>query len=173
MTAELIEKIQVNLLGQYGLNVVNEPNQKETAKIRGFIKDIRQYINAHLETLEITNDLTILEEANNNYEKTYMARIAEYAASPASTTLREATEHAYLALSFLIMTLANNPSTEQADMMHARLCERLINDLNLLIKDFKQKAYVSGGTSEDITDEDFEEEVVDTPTPEETDTDTV
>ena len=155
MTAELIEKIQVNLLGQYGLNVVNEPNQKETAKIRGFIKDIRQYINAHLETLEIANDLAILEEANNNYEKTYMARIAEYAASPASTTLREATEHAYLALSFLIMTLANNPSTEQADMMHARLCERLINDLNLLIKDFKSKAY-SG--SQDVN-EDLEEDV--------------
>ena len=155
MTPELIQNIQVHFLNVYGLNICNEPNQKETAKLRGFIKDLRQFVPSKLETLEIANDLTILEQANDNYEKTYMARVAEYAALPASTTLREATEQAYLALSFFIMTLANNPSEEQADKMHARLCERLINDLNLLIKDFKSKAY-SG--SQDVNEE-LEEEV--------------
>ena len=154
MTPELIQNIQVHFLNTYGLNICNEPNQKETAKLRGFIKDLRQFVPSKLETLEIANDLTILEQANDNYEKTYMARVAEYAALPASTSLREATEQAYLALSFLIMTLANNPSPEQADMMHARLCERLINELNLLIKDFKSKAYAGSSSSDDIEEDD-------------------
>ena len=161
MTPELISKIQVHLLSQYGLGLVTEANQKETAKIRGFIKDIRQFINASLEDLEIANDLTVLETANDNYEKAYMARVAEKAAQPASTVLREATESAYLALSYLIATLANNPSTEQADMMHARLCERLINELNVLVKDFKQKAYSSSTAKEEEGSEDVNEEVVD------------
>ena len=154
MTPELIQNIQVHFLNVYGLNICNEPNQKETAKLRGFIRDLRQFVPSKLETLEIDKDLTILEEANDNYEKTYMARVAEYAALPASTTLREATEQAYLALSFQIMTLANNPSTEQADLMHAKMCERLINDLNQLIKDFKSKAYAGSNASDDeINDE--------------------
>lgn len=163
MTPELISKIQVHLLSQYGLGLVAEATQKETAKLRGFIKDIRQFINAYIEDLEIANDLTVLETANDNYEKAYMARVAEQAALPASTALREATESAYLALSYVIATLANNPSTEQADLMHARLCERLINELNVLVKDFKQKAYSSSSSAvqEEEDSEDMNEDVVD------------
>lgn len=159
MTTELIQNIQVHFLNAYGLNICNEPNQKETAKLRGFIKDIRQYISDSLETLEIVKDLSILEEANDNYEKTYMARVAEYAALPPSTSLREATEQTYLALSFVIMTLANNPSAELDDMTHARLCERLISELNLLIKDFKSKAYAGSNVSdEEISDEEMNDD---------------
>ena len=160
MTPELISKIQVHLLSQYGLGIVAEANQKETAKLRGFIKDIRQFIPTNLDDLEITNDLTVLETANDNYEKAYMERVAEQAAIPASNSLREATESAYLALTYVIATLANNPSTEQADMMHARLCERLINELNVLVKDFKSKAYSSSSAKGDEEEEITSDETI-------------
>ena len=159
MTPELITKINVRILSQYTLGICNESNQKETAKLRGFIKDLRIEFPASFEDLEIANDIEILEEANDNYEKAYMARISEQAALPQSTALREATEQAYLTLSFQIMTIANNPSATGEDMLKMKLCERLIGEINLLIKDFKSKAYVSGGTSEDADDEDFEEEI--------------
>lgn len=154
MTEKLIQNIQVHFLNVYGLNVCNEPNQKETAKLRGFIKDLRQFLYMNFEALGIANDLTILEEANDNYEKTYMARVSEYATTTPSSELRESTEQAYLALSFQIMTLANNPSTEQADMMHAKYCERVIAEINQLIKEFKSKAYSgSNASDEEINDE--------------------
>ena len=50
--------------------------------------------------------------------------------------------------------MANNPSTEQADMMHAKYCERVIAEINQLIKEFKQKAYAgSNASDEEINDE--------------------
>lgn len=156
MTAELISKIQVHLLSQYGLSLCQEANQKETAKIRGFITDIRKFIPTNLDDLEIANDLTVLETANDNYEKAYMARVAEKAALPSSSSLREATESAYLTISYVVATNANSTSAEQADVLKAKLCERLINEVNVLVKDFKGKAYASSSSAaqeEEITDE--------------------
>ena len=72
MTPELITKINVRILSQYTLGICNESNQKETAKLRGFIKDLRIEFPASFEDLEIANDIEILEEANDNYEKAYV-----------------------------------------------------------------------------------------------------
>mgnify|MGYP003293289082 CR=1 FL=1 len=44
---------------------------------------------------------------------------------------------------------------EQADRMKRLYCERIIDQLNLLIRDFKQKAYPSGSVRDD------EEEILD------------
>ena len=165
MTSELITKIQVHLLNQYGLNLVNDANQKETAKLRGFIKDVREVIPDNLEDLEIANDITILESANDNYEKTYMARVSEQAAYPATNTLREATEAAYLHITYSLAALANVTSGDTAAALRAKLCSKVIDEINVLIKDFKQKAYTSSSSSKDdeeISDEDVnnqEEEI--------------
>ena len=159
MTPELINRIRVNILGQYGLDICNEPNQKETAKIRGFIRDVRVNFTMNLADLEISKDLEILEEANDNYEKTYVARLDEQATLPATSKLREETEAAYLAISYLIAALANSTSLVEDDMPKRSYCSRFIDQLNMLIRDFKQKAYPSGSATEDeeeIPSEDVE-----------------
>ena len=155
MTPELINNIRVNILNQYGLDICNEPNQKETAKIRGFIRDIRANFTMNLADLEIATDLETLETANDNYEKTYVARLEEQATLPTTSKLREETEAAYLAITYLIAAFANSTSLEQADRMKRLYCERIIDQLNLLIRDFKQKAYPSGSGRDD------EEEILD------------
>ena len=159
MTPELIQKIQVHLLSQYGLGLCSEATQKETAKLRGFIKDVRTFLFDSLTDLEINKDLTTLEAANNSYEEAYMNRVSEQASLPASTTLREATESAYLTITYILATNANNPSTDNDDRLKAQYCQRMIDEINVVIKDFKQKAYTSAAQNDNDNFEDAIEDV--------------
>ena len=159
ITKTLVDRINTLILSQYGLGICAEANQKETAKLRGFIKDVKDLLSDDLDKLEISADLTNLESANNSYELAYINRNAEYAALPSSVSLREKTEGTYLAITFGLMTLANSTSTETAGLLRAKLCGKVVDELNILIKDFKSKAYSgSSASDEEMSDEEMSDE---------------
>ena len=141
ITPELVATIQEYFLKQYPLSITTEANQKETAKLRGLIKDLRQFIPEHLSTLEIANDIAILEEANDNYEKTYVLRASEIASSADTSECRQASEQIYVVLTLHIATIANSLSDNPLDVAKAETCGKCIDDINQLVKDFKRKAY--------------------------------
>ena len=161
ITKTLVDRINTLILSQYGLSICAEANQKETAKLRGFIRDVKDYLADDLEKLDITSDLEHLESANNSYETAYVNRNSEYAALPSSTSLREKTEGAYLALSFGLMTMANSSATDTAGALRAKLCSTVVDELNILIKDFKSKAYAGAAGNADDEEIDSDESVVD------------
>ena len=141
ITPELVATINAHFLSQYPLTVVNEANQVETAKIRGFIKDLRQFLSESFTVLQITEDIEILETANDSYEDVYMARIREKSENVVSTECRANTEAAYMQISYTLAATANMSSNDAETQVKIGMCGNVIDEINVLIRDFKSKAY--------------------------------
>lgn len=153
ITPELIATINAHFLSQYPLSITKEANQVETAKIRGFIKDLQQFLSSSFEVLQITNDIEILEASNDNYEEIYMARIREKSESAVTSECRANTEAAYMQISYTLAATANMTSNDVDQMMKIGLCGNVIDEINLLIRDFKTKAYRVNNDNEESSDE--------------------
>lgn len=156
ITPELIATINAHFLSQYPISITKDANQVETAKLRGFIKDLRQFLLDSFEVLQITSDIAILETANDTYEELYMARIREKSESMVSTECRANTEAAFLQISYTLAATANMVSTDVDQMMKISRCANVIDEINVLIRDFKSKAYRNGNDNENDDDNDNE-----------------
>ena len=141
ITPEIIATINAHFLTQYPLSVTTEANQVETAKIRGFIKDLRQFLSQNFAVLQISEDIEILETANDKYEEIYMARIREKSESVVTAECRANTEAAYMQISYTLAATANMTSNDLDQMSTIRICGNVIDEINVLIRDFKSKAY--------------------------------
>ena len=141
ITPEIIATINANFLSQYPLSVTTDANQVETAKIRGFIKDLRQFLSQNFTVLQISEDVEILETANDKYEEIYMNRIREKSESVVSAECRANTEAAYMQISYTLAATANMTSNDLDQMSTIRICGNVIDEINVLIRDFKSKAY--------------------------------
>ena len=152
ITPELVATINAHFLSQYPLTVTTEANQVETAKIRGFIKDLRQFLYESFTVLQITADIEILETANDSYEEIYMARIREKSDTAVSTECRANTEAAFLVISYTLAATANMSSTDAETQVRIGMCGNVIDEINVLIRDFKSKAYRKNEDAEDAED---------------------
>ena len=141
ITPELIATINAHFLSQYPLTLTKDANQVETAKIRGFIKDLRQFLSESFTVLQITTDIEILETANDNYEDVYMARIREKSDAAVSAECRANTESAFLQISYTLAATANMNSSDAETQVKIGMCGSVIDEINVLIRDFKSKAY--------------------------------
>ena len=153
ITEEIIASINTNFINQYPLSITAEPNQVETAKIRGFIKDLKEYLSEHFALLGIANDVDILESANDSYEDAYLARIREKTANFDTTECRQKAERLYLQITYQLAATANSESDDAETTVKIGMCRNVIDEINLLVKDFKSKAY----RKNDNDDEDAED----------------
>ena len=153
ITAEIIASINTNFITQYPLSIINEPNQVETAKIRGFIKDLKVFLSEHFTLLGISTDVDILESANDSYEDAYLSRIREKSESFDTTECRLNTERLYLQMTYQLAATANSESDEAETKVKIGMCRNVIDEINLLIKDFKSKAYRKNDNNNDDEDE--------------------
>lgn len=159
ITSELINVIQERLLKPYPLSIVSDANHKQTAKVRGFVKDIKTWLKEEqIEMLSIADDLAQLEAVNDEYERTYVLRSSNKAHNADTGECRLASEKLYINVILSIQTIANAifDSKDYASASKAALCNNCIDDINQLIKEFKQKAYPNG-TAEDDEEEDNED----------------
>ena len=157
ITEEIIASINTNFINQYPLTITAEPNQVETAKIRGFIKDLKYFLSEHFALLGIANDVDILESANDSYEDAYLARIREKTGNFDTTECRQNAERLYLQITYQLAAAANSESDDAETQVRIGMCRNVIDEINLLIKDFKLKAYKHNN----LTDEELEEDLED------------
>ena len=157
ITDEIIATINTNFINQYPLSITTEPNQVETAKIRGFIKDLKTYLSEQFTLLGIASDVDILESANDSYEDAYLARIREKSESFDTTECRQTSERLYLQITYQLAATANSESDDAETMVKIGMCRNVIDEINLLVKDFKSKAYRKNDNDNDNDDEDAED----------------
>lgn len=132
------------IVKQYSLSICSEGNQRETALIRGFVKDLNQFLEADLEDMGISEALIkSLDKANSDYETNYVGRLGEKAKSAVPAESRSLTEMCYTQVTLQISANANVISTDLDVLATARLCGDVIDQINLLVKDYKVKAYKS------------------------------
>lgn len=159
MTQAIQETIRVQFLETYPITLTANANQVETAKIRGLILDLNENLMEQLEMLDIEGDIAILENANQRYEQIYMERNAEKNASLVTKDCREATEQAYMQVAYSLAVLANSTSSDAAEQAKYVFCGRIVDEINLLIKDFRVKALKNKADGESEEDIDLEEDV--------------
>ena len=153
--------ISDKIVKQYSLSICNEGNQRETALLRGFTKDLVQFLDADLEDMGIKEAMIkALDKANDDYANNYVGRLGEKSRNVVSAEVRSATEMRYTQVTLQIAANANVFSTDLDVLATARLCGDAIDQINMLIKDFKVKAYKSGNSDagEEDSTPDLEED---------------
>jgi len=138
----------------YPLSICSDGNQKQTAQVRGFILDLRTLLQTSFALLGIADDVNTLEEANDNYEKKYMERITERNEQLVTAELREKSEDAYYTCMFDLQRVANTLAITAETKAQKAAASSCIDDINLLIQDFKTKAYSS--SNDNVNDNDNE-----------------
>ena len=81
-----------------------------------------------------------------------MARIREKSDTAASTECRANTEAAFLVISYTLAATANMSSTDAETQVRIGMCGNVIDEINVLIRDFKSKAYRKNEDAEDAED---------------------
>ena len=132
--------VQKHLLGKYGAGVVNLPYQEQTATLAGFVLDCREFLtDEQVESIGIDSDLDDLESANIRFGRMYQERVAEKAMSDSklSIKLRQATDEAYLSLSFALNALANDPTPANAEKVTK--AREVVGKINVVVKEAKDR----------------------------------
>lgn len=145
--------IETHLIQQYPLSICNARSQDKTAKLRGLLHDIQSKIGVLAEQLNLTQDIAALKKANDEYEENYMHRLNERIDSVETATFRTATEDAYRQLCFQLCYIANSDSSTPEEGLKVETCQRAVQSINQLIKDYKSK--LKSGTDEEVTDEEI------------------
>ena len=70
-----------------------------------------------------------------------MARIREKSKATLSVECRANTESAFLVITYPLAATANMTSDDVDQMVKIELCGNVIDEINVLIRDFKSKAY--------------------------------
>ena len=150
--AEYASTINTYLLSKYGIDIVGEAYQAETAMIRGFVLDVQELLPpSTLKLIGISDNLEDLERVNDRFSDQYNERVTEKAQtdSELALKLREITEEQYRHIVLHVEYKANSDTTEVG-----KTCDAFVSVLNQLIKDAKRvlNLRLGKGTTEDVDD---------------------
>ena len=132
--------VKAHLLSKYTSKVPQLPYQEESAILRGFIFDLNDKLGEDgIAALGLADDLTALEDANNEFIAAYNSRATERAEGDTGLTLklRQEMYAPYQQICFITQYLAN--STETANAEKATACQAFIGVLNVLLADAKKR----------------------------------
>ena len=143
--------VRTHLLSKYVATVTSKAYQERTSILQGFILDLNEKLgDSGIATLGLAEDITALEDANNEFIAAYAQRTAEKAEGNMGVTLRLRDEmyDIYLQLIYTVQYLAN--STDEANAEKATACQAFIAHVNVLLSDAKKRLEqrLSGGNSE-------------------------
>ena len=132
----LYEMAKEKILNIYPSTIPDESDNEESAHIRGFILDVRNYFKNDLEKLGISAALTALEDANDKLQEQYITRAENKASVGNEFTkkCRNAVDEAYQMIIVRIeYTGQLTELTDESSVMVRQTCERFIDALNALI----------------------------------------
>ena len=132
------------ILTKYGLDVPTAPYQEESALIRGFILDVKNYLPEDVITaVGISRELVALGAANDNFAEQYNERVTEKSGSTTEFTrkARAATEELFHLIGLHLEYKANTEPSTDAGVA----CDGLVAVINELIKDARQRLNVRLG----------------------------
>ena len=143
--------VRTHLLSKYVATVTSKAYQERTSILQGFILDLNEKLgDSGIATLGLAEDITALEDANNEFIAAYAQRTAEKAEGNMGVTLRLRDEmyDIYLQLIYTVQYLAN--STDEANAEKATACQAFIAHVNVLLSDAKKRLEqrLSGGDTE-------------------------
>lgn len=150
LTAEQLALLRTHVLAPYSLSVCSDGNLKEISVLRSFARDVNLYCFNFLAKLQISDALQRMQEANDNYETTYLLRVDEKTGPIDSSELRNATDTAFLRIAYYLNAGANAIAETQDERMHLALCARVIDAINVVIQDIKYRAYRDSSGSADV-----------------------
>ena len=132
--------VNTHLLGKYGAGVVQLPYQEESAILKGFLLDLSSKLpEGAAATLGITDDITALTNANNEFIASYTQRAAAKAEGDTGLTikLRNQMIALYQQVAFTTQYLANSP--DETNAAKATACQAFISVVNVLLADAKKR----------------------------------
>ena len=143
--------VRTHLLSKYVATVTSKAYQERTSILQGFILDLNEKLgDTGIATLGLAEDITALEDANNEFIAAYAQRTAEKAEGNMGVTLRLRDEmyDIYLQMIYTVQYLAN--STDEANAEKATACQAFIAHVNVLLSDAKKRLEqrLSGGDTE-------------------------
>ena len=143
--------VRTHLLSKYVATVTSKAYQERTSILQGFILDLNEKLgDSGIATLGLAEDITALEDANNEFIAAYAQRTAEKAEGNMGVTLRLRDEmyDIYLQMIYTVQYLAN--STDEANAEKATACQAFIAHVNVLLSDAKKRLEqrLSGGDTE-------------------------
>jgi len=143
--------VRAHLLSKYVATVTSKAYQERTSILQGFIIDLNEKLgDTGIATLGLAEDITALEDANNEFIAAYAQRTAEKAEGNMGVTLRLRDEmyDIYLQMIYTVQYLAN--STDEANAEKATACQAFIAHVNVLLSDAKKRLEqrLSGGDAE-------------------------
>ena len=144
--------VRTHLLSKYVATVTSKAYQERTSILQGFILDLNEKLgDSGIATLGLAEDITALEDANNEFIAAYAQRTAEKAEGNMGVTLRLRDEmyDIYLQMIYTVQYLAN--STDEANAEKATACQAFIAHVNVLLSDAKKRLEqrLSGGDTEE------------------------
>ena len=89
-----------------------------------------------------------------SFEDAYLARIREKSESFDTTECRQTSERLYLQITYQLAATANSESDDAETKVRIGMCRNVIDEINLLVKDFKSKAYRKNDNDDDNDDYD-------------------
>ena len=132
--------VRTHLLSKYVATVTSKAYQERTSILQGFILDLNEKLgDSGIATLGLAEDITALEDANNEFIAAYAQRTAEKAEGNMGVTLRLRDEmyDIYLQMIYTVQYLAN--STDEANAEKATACQGFIAHVNVLLSDAKKR----------------------------------
>ena len=132
--------VRTHLLSKYVATVTSKAYQERTSILQGFILDLNEKLgDSGISTLGLAEDITALEDANNEFIAAYAQRTAEKAEGNMGVTLRLRDEmyDIYLQMIYTVQYLAN--STDEANAEKATACQAFIAHVNVLLSDAKKR----------------------------------
>ena len=144
--------VRTHLLSKYVATVTSKAYQERTSILQGFLLDLNEKLgDSGIATLGLAEDITALEDANNEFIAAYAQRTAEKAEGNMGVTLRLRDEmyDIYLQMIYTVQYLAN--STDEANAEKATACQAFIAHVNVLLSDAKKRLEqrLSGGDTEE------------------------
>ena len=132
--------VRTHLLTKYVASVTARAYQERTSILQGFLLDLNEKLgDSGIATLGLAEDITALEDANNEFIAAYAQRTAEKAEGNLGVTqrLRDEMFDLYLQLTCIVQYLAN--STDTANAEKATACQGFIAHVNVLLSDAKKR----------------------------------
>ena len=147
----LSDLVSTQLLKVYSADIVSDANGEESAKLAGFILDVRQFLtDEQIRKLEIEDVLAELEVCNKQYGELYVDRSKESADNPKglAKTLRESLTTQYLKLKLAVEYFASRDDAgNDALLLLCSQCTAFIRNLNSVITFVRTRIAVSEGVA--------------------------
>ena len=144
----LCDVINAKLLSVYETSVADAANSVESAKISGFVTDVRQFLSKEqISLLGITSELDELLACNAEYDATFVARSEEKSktAQGLAEELRKAITESYSRIELTVTLFASRSDAPYAT--YSEKCTAFISAVNVFISDFRARVKASESLS--------------------------